>query len=42
MRISLRIKKEYSNFEKRFAKPIVGSGLGRVLRHNFYEGGGKV
>lgn len=36
MRISLRIKKEYSNFEKRFAKPTVGSGLGRVLRHNFY------
>ena len=42
MRISLRIKKEYSKFKKHFAKPIVGSGLGRVLRHNFYEGAGEV
>ena len=42
MRILLRIKKEYSKFQKRFAKPIVESGLGRVFRHNFYEGGGEV
>lgn len=42
MRISLRIKKEYSKFKKHFAKPIVGSGLGRVLRHNFYEGGDEI
>ena len=42
MRISLRIKKEYSKFKKHFAKTIVGSALGRGLSHNFYEGGDEV